>query len=331
MWPAGKHARRRARSDAGPDEDEAFAAAVIGGLSAPQKTLPCSYFYDERGSALFEQITALPEYYLTRTETGILETHVAEIAGGGGEGQVLVEFGSGSSRKTEILLEAMPDIIAYVPIDVSDSALDEARRRLAARFPELDIRPIHGNFSETLKLPSDLRFNRKTGFFPGSTIGNLDEADARSLLQSFRRILSPRGRLIVGVDLLKSEETLLLAYDDPGGVTAAFNLNVLARINRAFGHAFALDGFRHEARFNGGEGRIEMHLVSTRDQSIDLLGRQFAFRRGETIHTENSHKYTIDGFRALARSAGWLPERVWTDAGNLFSVHELAELRGSAD
>jgi len=329
MWPAGRRVDSAPLGEAG--ENEAFAAAVIDGLSAHQKTLPCRYLYDERGSELFEQITALPEYYPTRTETGILETHIAEIAGDGGEGQVLVEFGSGSSRKTEILLEAMPDLLAYIPIDVSDSALDEARRRLATRFPELDVRPIHGDFSGDVKLPADLRFSRKIGFFPGSTIGNLDRREARLLLESFRRILSPHGRLIVGVDLLKSEETLRLAYDDPAGVTGAFNLNMLARINQAFGPAFALDGFRHEARFNRQEGRIEMHLVSTRDQSVDLLGHRFIFRRGETIHTENSHKYTIDGFRTLARSAGWSPERVWTDAGGLFSVHELTSVRAGAD
>jgi dimethylhistidine N-methyltransferase len=328
--PAGKRADR-APITAEPGQDEAFAAAVIAGLSASQKTLPCRYLYDERGSELFEQITALPEYYPTRTETAILEAHVADIAGGSGAGEVLVEFGSGSSRKTEILLEAMPDLVAYVPIDVSDSALDEARRRLAARFPELDIRPIHGDFSQDLKFPADLRFSHKIGFFPGSTIGNLDRTEARALLESFRKILSPQGGLVVGIDLMKSEETLRLAYDDPAGVTGAFNMNVLARINRAFGQVFALETFRHEARFNRSQGRIEMHLVSTRDQSVDLLGRRFDFRRGETIHTENSHKYTIDGFRELARSASWSPRRVWTDPDDLFSVHELALARPEED
>lgn len=330
MRPAGRPAGR-VSADAETAEDKAFAAAVIDGLSAPQKTLPCRYFYDEQGSALFEKITELPEYYPARTETAILEAQVSEIAGSTGAGLVLVEFGSGSSRKTEILLDAMPDLAAYVPIDVSESALEDARRRLAVRFPELDIRPIHGDFSQGLKLPAELRLSGKIGFFPGSTIGNLDEAEARALLESFRTILAPRGRLIVGVDLLKSEGTMRLAYDDPAGVTAAFNLNVLARINRAFGPVFALDGFRHEARFNRQRGRIEMHLVSTRDQSVEVLGRRFAFRRGETIHTENSHKYTIDGFRALARSAGWSPGRVWTDADDLFSVHELTSARPGRD
>lgn len=321
MRPTGKRAAPASVID--PEEAE-FVAAVIEGLSAPQKSIPCRYLYDERGSQLFEKITALPEYYPTRTETAILEANVAEIVGGASQGVVLVEFGSGSSRKTEILLEAMPDLVAYVPIDVSDSALEEARQRLAARFPDLDVRPIHGDFSQALKLPGDLRFSRRLGFFPGSTIGNLDSGAAKALLESFRLILSPRGRLIVGVDLLKSEATLQLAYDDPAGVTAAFNLNILARINRTFGSVFPPDGFRHEARFNRELGRIEMHLVSTRDQSIGLLGHRFDFREGETIHTENSHKYTIDGFCDLAGEAGWRPRRVWTDPDALFSVHELA-------
>jgi dimethylhistidine N-methyltransferase len=318
--PAGK---RSAPASAIDGEEAEFAAAVIEGLSAPQKSLPCRYLYDERGSELFEEITALPEYYPTRTETAILEANVAEIAGGTGQGVVLVEFGSGSSRKTEILLGAMPDLVAYLPIDVSDSALDEARQRLAARFADLDVRPIHGDFSQALKLPGDLRFARRLGFFPGSTIGNLEPDEAKALLESFRSILSPRGRLIVGVDLLKSEATLQLAYDDPAGVTAAFNLNILARINRTFGSAFPLDGFRHEARFNRERGRIEMHLASIRDQSVSMLGHRFDFREGETIHTENSHKYTLDGFRDLAGAAGWTPQRVWTDPDALFSVHEL--------
>jgi dimethylhistidine N-methyltransferase len=329
MRPAGKHLGRRLAAEA--DRDDEFAAAVVDGLSSRPKTLPCRYLYDARGSVLFEQITALPEYYPTRTETAILEANVGEIAGGTGSGVVLVEFGSGSSRKTEILLEAMPDLNAYVPIDVSESALEDARQRLAARFPDLDIRPLHGDFSHALKLPADLRFSRKVGFFPGSTIGNLKEDEARALLESFRASLSPGGRLIVGVDLWKSAETLKLAYDDPAGVTAAFNLNILERINREFGQAFALDRFRHEARINRDKRRVEMHLVSTQDQVVDLLGQEFTFRQDETIHTENSHKYTVDRFQALARSAGWTPSQVWTDANDLFSIHELTAGRPALD
>lgn len=320
---AASDRRQRTNPDGLSEDDETFGAAIIAGLSAPQKTLPCRYLYDERGSELFEEITELPEYYPTRTETAILETHVDEMVEGVDGGHVLVEFGSGSSRKTEIILDAVPGLRAYLPIDVSQSALDEARQRLEGRFPGLDIRPVLGDFSRPLALPADLRFCRRIGFFPGSTIGNLVRSEAVALLDSFRQILSLGSRLIVGVDLVKSEDTLRRAYNDSAGVTAAFNLNLLARINGAFGPVFDIDAFRHEARFNREESRIEMHLVSERDQSADLLGEHFSFRRGETIHTENSHKYTIPRFRALARSAGWTPRRVWTDSDDLFSVHEL--------
>lgn len=326
---AGDDGARRKQPIAETTEDDQFATAVIEGLSAPQKTLPCRYLYDARGSNLFEQITELPEYYPTRTETAILEANVADIAKGNGENRVLVEFGSGSSRKTEILIAAMPDLRAYVPIDVSQSALEEARERLAQRFPALDIRPILGDFSNPVKLPSDLHFSRKIGFFPGSTIGNLEQPAARALLESFRAILAPEGRLIVGVDLVKSEDTLRLAYDDPAGVTAAFNMNLLTRINRTFDADFDLDAFQHEARFNKRESRVEMHLVSRQDQTVEILGDRFIFSQGETIHTENSHKYTVASFQKLAKAAGWSAKRVWSDAADLFSVHELLAARPS--
>jgi dimethylhistidine N-methyltransferase len=319
----------RRRSASAADFDEEFAAAVVDGLSAAQKTLPCRYLYDRRGSELFEQITTLPEYYPTRTEAAILDANVGDIAKGTGENRVLVEFGSGSSRKTEIIIAAMPDLVAYVPIDVSESALAAARQRLEKRFHDLDIRPIVGDFSQAVQLPPDLRFVGKIGFFPGSTIGNLRRAEAQALLRRFRTILAPGARLIVGVDLVKSEEILRRAYDDPAGVTAAFNLNLLTRINRELDADFDLDAFRHEARFNRDESRVEMHLVSERDQTVDILGTRVSFGRGETIHTENSHKYAIDGFRDLAVSADWSPGRVWTDAAELFSVHELLSSRAS--
>lgn len=303
--------------------DDEFTTAVIDGLSRPQKTLPCRFFYDARGSALFEQITALPEYYPTRTETAILEAHAAEMADGVSEGGALVEFGSGSSRKTEVLLSELPRLGAYVAIDVSESALRDARRRLVARFPTLDVRPIVGDFSYPLALPADLARRHKTGFFPGSTIGNLAPAGAQRLLRVFRALLSPGGRLIVGVDLKKDARKLVLAYNDAAGVTAAFNLNLLARINREIGAAIDLGAFRHEAIYNPRDGRIEMHLVSRRDQDVRVAGRRFRFRTGESIHTENSYKYSVRQFQDLARASGWLPRRVWTDAGNLFSVHEL--------
>jgi len=304
-------------------DDDHFAADVIEGLSRPHKTLPCRYFYDARGSELFEGITRLPEYYPTRTETAILRAHAIEMADGVPAGGALVEFGSGSSRKTEILLRAAPQLAAYVPIDVSSSALDDARRRLAANFPTLDVRPVVGDFSLPIAFPPDLERSHKTGFFPGSTIGNLTPAAAASLLATMRATLSPGGRLIVGVDLKKDARRLVLAYNDSAGVTAAFNLNLLARINREIDGSFDLDAFRHEAIYNPRFGRIEMHLVSLTDQDVRVRGRRFRFQKGETIHTENSYKYSVPQFQQLALSADWTPRRVWTDTDTLFSVHEL--------
>lgn len=303
--------------------DDEFASAVLDGLSRPQKTLPCRFFYDTRGSELFEEITRLPEYYPTRTETAILTAHAGEIADRIPVGSVMVEFGSGSSRKTEILLQHLAQLRAYITIDVSKSALDDARDRLAAHFPALDVRPIVADFSYPVALPSDLAASHRTGFFPGSTIGNLNPVEAQRLLRVFRAVLSPGGRLIVGVDLKKDLATLLPAYNDAAGVTAAFNLNLLARINREISPAFDLAAFRHQAIYNPRDGRIEMHLVSTKEQEIVIADRRFHFRRGETIHTENSYKYTVRQFQDLARAADWRPTGVWTDRNALFSVHEL--------
>jgi dimethylhistidine N-methyltransferase len=320
MWDSNK-AFRLPNAGTGPDRD--FAASVIEGLSRPRKSLPCRFFYDARGSALFEEITKLPEYYPTRTEIAILEADAADMAGGVPENCVLVEFGSGSSRKTEILLKSLRDLVAYVPIDVSRSALADAKRRLVTRFPALPVRPILGDFSREIAFPDDLIKAQKLGFFPGSTIGNFAPADARSLLGNMRGMLSPDGRLIVGVDLKKDARALVRAYNDEDGITAAFNLNLLARINRELEGSFDLCCFRHEAIYNPREGRVEMHLVSLKDQAASVKGHWFHFQSGETIHTENSYKYTIGQFQELSRAAGWLPGRVWTDDENLFSVHEL--------
>jgi dimethylhistidine N-methyltransferase len=306
-----------------PADEEDFAAAVLSGLSRPQKSLPCRFFYDARGSELFEEITRLPEYYPTRTEAAILRANATTMAEAVPAGGVLVEFGSGSSLKTEILLSQLPHLRAYVCVDVSHDALREAQRRLASRFPVLDVRPIVGDFSSPVPFPNDLVRCHKTGFFPGSTIGNLTPIEAERLLQAFCTVLSPGGRLIVGVDLKKDARRLVLAYNDAAGVTAAFNLNLLVRINRELGGSFAVDQFRHDAIYNPREGRIEMHLESLREHEVKVCGRRFRFRAGERIHTENSYKYSIDQFQCLARSAGWTPERVWTDEGQLFSVHEL--------
>ena len=312
----------RRRGDLAGVEDE-FSLSVIEGLSKTRKTLPCRYFYDARGSELFEEITRLPEYYPTRTETGILAEHAAEITDGIGDGGLLVEFGSGSSLKTEILLDRIAERIAYVPIDVSEAALADAKARLARRYPDLDVRTIVADFSGFVALPDDLASRRKTGFFPGSTLGNLAPKDARHLLAGFGRVLGDGGRLIIGIDLKKDPRTLVSAYNDAAGVTAAFNLNLLLRINRELGSTFDERAFRHEAIYDPREGRIEMHLVSKRDQEVELCGRSFNFRNGESIHTENSYKYTIEQFRELACAAGWQPQRVWTDAAAQFSVHEL--------
>jgi dimethylhistidine N-methyltransferase len=303
--------------------DNELASAVLHGLSRPQKTLPCRFFYDALGSELFEEITRLPEYYPTRTEAAILEAHAADMAASVPDGGVLVEFGSGSSRKTETLLRHLPQLRAYIMIDVSESALLDAKDSLATRFPTLDVRPIVADFSYPVALPADLFDSHRTGFFPGSTIGNLNPVEAQRLLRVFRGVLSPGSRLIVGADLKKDLSILLPAYNDAAGVTAAFNLNLLARINREVAPAFDLDAFRHEAIYNARDGRIEMHLVSTKQQEVTIAGRTFQFRKGETIHTENSYKYTVRQFQDLARAADWLPSRVWTDPNNLFSVHEL--------
>jgi len=313
---------RRSQTPRAADDD--FAAAAIEGLSRPQKTLPCRFFYDARGSELFEAITELPEYYQTRTEAAILETNAAEIVQDVPDGAVLVEFGSGSSLKTEILLRRLPHLRAYAAIDVSPSALDDARARLSRHFPQLDIVTIVGNFAEAVEIPAALADAPKVGFFPGSTIGNLAPAEGASLLRAFRAMLSPEGSLIVGVDLKKDPRKLVRAYDDAAGVTAAFNLNLLARMNRELGTSIDLAGFKHRALYNPRDGRIEMHLESTRDQVIEVCGRPFRFRAGETIHTENSYKYDISEFADLARTASWQPRRVWTDKDKLFSVHELA-------
>jgi dimethylhistidine N-methyltransferase len=320
MWTSNQ-ALRQLNVTTGPDHE--FATDVIEGLSKPRKSLPCRFFYDARGSELFEEITRLPEYYPTRTEIAILDAHAAEITSHVGDDAILVEFGSGSSRKTEILLCCLPQLRAYVPIDVSESALEEAKRRLIKRFPALAVRPIACDFSRPLALPPDLAKARKLGFFPGSTIGNFSPFAARTLLGAMRRLLAPDGWLIVGIDLKKDARQLVRAYNDAAGVTAAFNLNLLTRINRELGGSFDLNGFRHEAIYDPREGRVEMHIVSIRNQAVRIRGLLFRFSAGETIHTENSYKYSIGEFQDISGSAGWLPGRVWTDGGNLFSVHEL--------
>jgi dimethylhistidine N-methyltransferase len=306
---------------AAPDNE--FARALVEGLSASQKSLPCRFFYDAQGSELFERITELPEYYPTRAEIAILEAQAAGIAAKTPPGSVLIEFGSGSSRKTEIVLAGLSSLAAYVPIDVSGDALADAKQRLHERFPTLRVLPVIGDFRAELSLPGELAERPRLGFFPGSTIGNFTPIEARALLEAMAHTLKNGGRLLIGIDLRKDVARLEAAYDDAAGVTAAFNLNILARANRDLGANFDLDAFAHEAKFNDAESRVEIHIVSKRAQTADVCGKTFAFEEGEKIHTENSYKYTIEGFQALARDAGWTPRSVWTDPDGLFSFHEL--------
>lgn len=299
-----------------------FAEDAIAGLSAHPRTLPCKYFYDARGSDLFEEITRLPEYYPTRTETGILRARAADICAQLTPRSVLVEYGSGSSLKTEILLRA-GDFVAYAPIDISPAALEGAAARLRHRFPDLRVEPVIGDFVGEIVLPPALDGLPRAGFFPGSTIGNFSPPEARALLRRMARQLGRGAKLVIGVDLRKSPDILLPAYDDAQGVTAAFNLNLLERLKNELGARVDISGFAHRAVWNPRESRIEMHLVATRPQTIELAGRSFAFVGGDTIHTENSYKYGAAQFEELARAAGWRPLETFVDEDGLFSVRVL--------
>lgn len=309
--------------DGAVDPNSDFARALIEGLSAKKKSIPCRFLYDAAGSALFERITALPEYYPTRTEIGILKERAAEIAADAAPGNVLIEFGSGSSIKTEILLTKMHQLYAYVPIDISKAALRDAQARIRQHFPNIRVLPVCGDFAGPLPLPTEIARHPRLGFFPGSTIGNLTDEAAVDLLGNMAMILGSGGRLIIGVDLKKDVKRLLSAYDDAAGVTAAFNLNLLKRANRELGADFDVDQFDHLATYDENNGRIEIFLVSQTDQTVNVLGRKFDLAAGEKIHTEDSHKYDIAGFQALAARAGWRALNVWTDPDRLFSVHVL--------
>ncbi len=300
--------------------DSDFARAVRTGLAQPQKVIPARYFYDQRGSELFEEITALPEYYPTRTEVGLLEDHGATIARMTGTGRVVVEFGSGSSVKTPLLLRHVR-ASAYVPVDISADFLTASSADLAAAHPGLDVRPLAGDFTHPLALPADLADRPMLGFFPGSTIGNMAPAAAVDLLRAFRETLGAESRLVIGIDLKKNPRLLEAAYDDSAGVTAAFNLNLLHRINRELDGDIDIAAFEHRADWNAVLGRIEMHLVATRDLSFHAAGRRWTMAASETIHSENSHKYTLEEARLLARASGWEPVAAWTDTQSLFSVH----------
>jgi dimethylhistidine N-methyltransferase len=299
-----------------------FLADVLDGFSATRKTLPCKYFYDARGSELFDRICELPEYYPTRTETAILRDRIGEIAAVMPFGAALIEYGSGSSTKTRLLLDKLDDLAAYVPVDISGSHLLRSAWRLRARYPRLSVRPVCADFTQPFHLP-DLDDRPRVVFFPGSTIGNFGPEDAIDLLAGMAEVAVSGGGLLIGVDLLKSPDVLIPAYDDAAGVTAAFNLNLLARINRELSGTFDLDAFSHRAVFNADESRVEMHLVSEIEQVAEVGGTPFRFAEGETIHTENSHKYSRERFADLAARAGWRVEAVWTDPAELFSVQYL--------
>ena len=301
----------------------AFLDDVRAGLSRPQKALSPKYFYDAAGSDLFEKITRLPEYYPTRTEIGILDGRGPEIAALLPAGAALVEFGSGSTVKLRRLLRHLDKLAAYVPVDVSGEFLRAQAETLSADFPHLRVEPVVADFTRDFDLPDTLAGLPRAGFFPGSTIGNFEPEEAEALLARFGRILGSGAHMIVGVDLVKDAITLENAYDDAEGVTAAFNLNLLTRINRELAGRFDLETFTHRAVFNPDASRIEMHLVARNAQDVAVGSDTFAFAAGETIHTESSYKYTVDTFRALAERAGWRWIQVWTDADGLFSVHAL--------
>ncbi len=299
-----------------------FATDILEGLSQPRKSLPPKYFYDDLGSELFVGITKLPEYYPTRTELGILRARAGEIAALIPPDAALVEFGAGATTKIRLLLEAR-DIAAYVPVDISGDFIAAQAEELCADFPELSVYPVAADFTAPFALPEAVRDRPKVGFFPGSTLGNFEPHEAAELLRTFRGILGEGARLIVGVDLEKDERLLVPAYDDAAGVTAEFNLNLLARINRELGGDIDLRAFKHRAVYNRDQHRIEMHLVSQRDQTVRILGERFTFTAGETIHTENSYKYSLPRFRDLAEQAGWTLQQSWMDDDGLFSVHAL--------
>ena len=314
---------RKPRPPAASDAERGFAADVLDGLQADAKQLPPKYFYDQRGSELFERITTLPEYYPTRTEIGILESNAAALAKLIPADAAVVEFGAGSAAKTRILLDAAPQVSAYVPVDISGEFLAGTAARLQQDRPDLRVLPVEADFTIPFALPGALGTRPRVGFFPGSTIGNFEPHEANTLLRHAAKMLGPGALFIVGVDLVKDPEVLSAAYDDSAGVTAAFNLNLLARINRELGGDFKLDNFRHCAFYNQDKRRIEMHLVSLARQKVRVSGKAIDFRRGETIHTENSYKYTVELFLSHASGAGWANVATWLDERNYFSVIAL--------
>jgi dimethylhistidine N-methyltransferase len=308
-----------------PRNEGTFGADVTDGLSqTPKKLLP-KYFYDSVGSQLFEDITRLPEYYPTRTELGILHGNAGAIAGLMPRHAALIEFGAGSALKAKILLDAAPQIAAYVPVDISAEFLADEARKLERDIPRIEVHPVAADFTLPFSLPAPVRNRPRVGFFPGSTIGNFEPREATAFLRQAGEVLGPGACFIVGADRVKDEAVLHAAYNDAAGVTAQFNLNLLTRINRELGGDIDVDSFRHFATYNRDLARIEMHLESRAKQAINVLGHRFDFGAGETIHTESSHKFTVQSFTALAQNAGWTVSDVFSDERDYFSVYVLRQ------
>lgn len=307
-------------NDDAPPMTDPFLDDVLAGLSSSPRSIPCKYFYDARGSALFDEITRLAEYYPTRTETAILNEHAPAMARAIGPDAVLIEPGSGSSTKTRLLLDHLDRPAAYVPIDISEQHLLETAATLRTEYPHLTILPLAGDFSNHLALPELPPHRRRVVYFPGSTIGNFDHDEASEFLHEAARTAGPGGALLIGVDLKKDPAILERAYDDEQGVTAAFNRNLLERIVRELDADLDPDAFEHRAVWNEDASRVELFLVAARDQQISVAGHTFDLARGEAIHTENSHKYSVDAFARLAAPAGFTLEHQWLDDDELFSV-----------
>jgi dimethylhistidine N-methyltransferase len=297
----------------------AFRDDVLAGLSAPIPAIPARWLYDRRGSELFDEITRLPAYYPTRTETKLLTNIIDEVAKRVPAGSAVIEFGAGSATKTPLLLEAIAPA-AYVPVDISGDYLEQSAAELQQRFPKLEVIPVVADFARSFSLPGGIEHLPRLGFFPGSTIGNFVPWSATDLLRQFRSLLGPGAMLLIGMDRVKPVERLIAAYDDPEGVTAQFTLNLLARINRELDGDIPIEAFRHEARWNDILSRIEIHLVATRDVVFSISGNSFALAAGASIHAENSHKYGPRGARLMLLAGGWTPVAEWSDAAGDFSL-----------
>lgn len=306
-------------------------AEILEGLLAAQKHLSPKWFYDERGSELFDRICTLPEYYPTRTELSIMSEHLDEVAKLVGPRAAVIEFGAGSNLKVRQLLDALDEPAAYVPVEISADYLLKQAEDLARDYPNVHIQPVFADFTKPFELPAHpITPDRNLVFFPGSTIGNFTPPEARRFLARLAQVAGPGGGILIGADLRKDPALLEAAYDDAQGVTAAFDRNLLVRINRELGADFPLERFRHRSVWNGAEGRVEMHLVALDACVVTVAGRRFAFAAGETIHTENAYKYTLEGFAALAAGAGLAVRRVWTDPRGWFSVQWLTPRDGPA-